>query len=148
MTNPDAERHKIVIVGGGAGGLELATRLGDKLGKHKLADITLVDGSLTHLWKPLLHEVAAGSLNSSDDELSYLAQANWHNFRFRLGTVNEVNRETKTISTLPTLDMEGKEYIPTRQFHYDTLILSVGSISNDFNIEGVKEHCHYIDQQK
>ena len=148
MTNSAETRHKIVIVGGGAGGLELATRLGDGPGKRKLADITLVDGSLTHLWKPLLHEVAAGSLNSSEDELSYLAQANWHNFRFRLGKVNEIDRKAKTISTLPTLDLDGNEYIPSRQFQYDTLILSVGSISNDFGIEGIKEHCHFIDQQK
>ena len=35
--------HRIVIVGGGAGGLELATRLGNTLGKSKQADITLVD---------------------------------------------------------------------------------------------------------
>jgi len=61
--------HRIVIVGGGAGGLELATRLGKTLGKRKQADVTLVDTNLTHIWKPLLHEVAAGSLNSSEDEL-------------------------------------------------------------------------------
>src|SRR4029077_5070132 len=44
--------HRIVIVGGGAGGLELATRLGDKLGRRKRALVTLVDKSRTHLWKP------------------------------------------------------------------------------------------------
>ena len=57
--------HRIVIVGGGAGGLELATRLGRTLGKRGKARVTLVDANLTHIWKPLLHEVAAGSLNSS-----------------------------------------------------------------------------------
>ena len=71
----NTDLHKIVIVGGGAGGLELATQLGHKLGRKKKAAITLVDSSRTHLWKPLLHEVAAGSLNSSEDELSYMAQA-------------------------------------------------------------------------
>ena len=64
--------HKIVIVGGGAGGLELATRLGNRLGKRNLAHVTLVDANLTHLWKPLLHEVAAGTLNPHEDELDYL----------------------------------------------------------------------------
>jgi NADH:quinone reductase (non-electrogenic) len=139
--------HRIVIVGGGAGGLELATRLGDTLGKNKQADITLIDATLTHLWKPLLHEVAAGTLNSHEDELSYLAQANWHHFRFRLGRVDTVDRDNKQIITAATLDADGKEYIPKRTFQYDSLILAVGSISNDFGIEGIKEHCHFIDKQ-
>jgi NADH:ubiquinone reductase (H+-translocating) len=144
---PKNALHNIIIVGGGAGGLELASQLGNTLGKSKQAEITLIDASLTHLWKPLLHEVAAGTLNSHDDELSYLAQANWHHFRFRLGRVDSVDRDHKQISTAPTLDANGKEYIPQRTFSYDTLILSVGSISNDFGINGIKEFCHFIDQQ-
>ena len=64
--------HHIVIVGGGAGGLGLATQLGHKLGKAKKARITLVDAHLTHIWKPLLHEVAAGTLNSFEDFSSVL----------------------------------------------------------------------------
>ena len=67
--------HEIVIVGGGAGGLELATRLGETLGKRKRARITLVEKSRTHLWKPLLHAIAAGSMDPSEEELNYLAQA-------------------------------------------------------------------------
>ncbi len=139
--------HRIIVVGGGAGGLELATRLGDTLGKSEQAEITLIDATLTHLWKPLLHEVAAGTLNSHEDELSYLAQANWHSFRFRLGRVAKVDRDNKQITTAATLDDAGKEYIPERVFQYDTLILAVGSVSNDFDIKGIKEHCHFIDQQ-
>ncbi len=46
--------HQVVIVGGGAGGLELATRLGDKLGRKGKAEITLIDRTRTHVWKPLL----------------------------------------------------------------------------------------------
>ena len=57
--------QRIVIVGGGAGGLALATRLGKQLGKKGLADITLVDAARTHVWKPLLHPLAAGSLMGS-----------------------------------------------------------------------------------
>ncbi len=144
----DTKKHDIIVVGGGAGGLELATGLGDSLGKKGLARITLVDANLTHLWKPLLHEVAAGSLNSSEDELSYLAQAHWHHFRFRLGRVDRVNREKRIISTMPSIDENGEEYIPRREFRYDTLIFAVGSISNDFGIEGVREYCHFIDHRK
>ncbi len=69
-------KHKIVIVGGGAGGLELATKLGKRFGKSDKASITLVDTNLTHVWKPLLHEVAAGALSSATEELNYHAQAN------------------------------------------------------------------------
>ncbi len=139
--------HRILIVGGGAGGLELATRLGDKFGRRKLADITLVDATLTHLWKPLLHEVAAGTFNSDEDELSYLAQANWHHFRFRLGRVASVDRAKRQVRTAVTLDADGKEYIPERVFSYDTLVLATGSIANDFGIAGIKEFCHFIDKQ-
>lgn len=74
--------HRIVIVGGGAGGLELATRLGDTLGKKGSAHITLVDKNRTHIWKPKLHEIAAGSMDLSDHELGYMAQAHWHHFHF------------------------------------------------------------------
>lgn len=146
MANTDL--HKIVIIGGGAGGLELATGLGNRLGKRKLAHITLVDAELTHLWKPLLHEVAAGTLNSHEDELDYLAQGHWHHFRFRLGRVDKIDRAKKEISTAPTLDETGEEMIPRRSFSYDTLIIAVGSITNDFNIKGVKEYCYFLDHRR
>ncbi|MBL1142373.1 MAG: NAD(P)/FAD-dependent oxidoreductase [Proteobacteria bacterium] len=139
--------HKVVIVGGGAGGLELAAKLGNKLGKKKRADIKLIDCTLTHLWKPLLHEVAAGTLNSYEDELSYLALAYKNHFTFRLGRVDSLNREKQEISTEPTLDNEGNEYIPRRTFQYDTLIFAVGSTTNDFGIKGVKEHCMFLDDR-
>lgn len=84
--------HRIVIVGGGAGGLELATSLGKTLGKKGTASVTLVDANLTHIWKPLLHEVAAGSLNSYEDELNYVAQAKWNHFQFQLGRMTGLDR--------------------------------------------------------
>ena len=80
----------ITVVGGGAGGLELATKLGRKLGKKGKAQITLVDRNRTHLWKPLLHEVAAGSLDAGIDALSYQSHARNHGFEFQLGRNNFV----------------------------------------------------------
>ena len=84
---------KIVVVGGGAGGLELATKLGRKLGRSGKAQITLVDRNRTHLWKPLLHEVAAGSLDAGIDALGYQSHARNHGFEFQLGTLTNINRE-------------------------------------------------------
>lgn len=137
--------HHIVIVGGGAGGLELATRLGDTLGRKKKAAITLIDQARTHLWKPLLHEVAAGSLNSHDDELEYLAQAKWHHFRFRLGRMEGINREQREVYVAPTYDDEGAEIVPRRVFKYDTLVIAVGSVTNTFGTQGAREHCMMLD---
>lgn len=140
--------HRIVIVGGGAGGLELATKLGDTLGKKKKAEIVLIDAKKTHIWKPLLHEIAAGSLNPDKDELDYLAQAYWHHFKFRLGRVDDLDRDRKEISLEPFLDTDGSEIIPRRSFKYDTLILSVGSTINDFGIKGAFEHAIALDTQE
>ena len=146
MSSPVATApRRIVVVGGGAGGLELATLLGHTLGKPRRAEVFLVDSGLTHIWKPLLHEVAAGTLDSHEDELSYLAQAHWHHFKFRLGRVDGVDRGRRVVRMAPTLDDAGNEYIPARELEYDTLILAVGSVSNDFGISGVREHCHFLD---
>ncbi|MBF8781936.1 NAD(P)/FAD-dependent oxidoreductase [Pseudomonas fulva] len=140
--------HRIVIVGGGAGGLELATRLGKSLGKRKRANITLVDANLTHIWKPLLHEVAAGSLNSSEDELNYVAQAKWNHFNFQLGRMSGLDRESRQIQLAATLDEEGRELLPARTLSYDTLVIAVGSNTNDFGTLGAAQHCLFLDTRK
>ncbi|MGF0334351.1 NAD(P)/FAD-dependent oxidoreductase [Ectopseudomonas toyotomiensis] len=137
--------HRIVIVGGGAGGLELATRLGRKLGKSGAARIILVDANLTHIWKPLLHEVAAGSLNSSEDELNYVAQAKWNHFEFQLGHMSGLDRASKSITLAPTLDDDGQVLMPERRITYDSLVIAVGSTTNDFGTPGAAEHCIFLD---
>jgi NADH dehydrogenase len=135
-----ASTHRIVIVGGGAGGLELATRLGDSLGRRKLAEITLIDKNRTHVWKPKLHEIASGSMDLSAHEVDYLAQAHWHHFRFRIGELTALDRERREVRVAPYLDDEGREVTPDRVFGYDTLVLALGSLSNDFGTPGVREH--------
>ena len=139
---------KIVVVGGGAGGLELVTKLGRKLGKKGKAEVTLVDSTSTHIWKPLLHEVAAGTLDSHEDEIEYLSQANCSGFRFRMGKMDGLDRKNKQISLAPTVNKEGLEIIPRRHFDYDYLVISVGSVSHDFGIKGVKDHCLFLDTTK
>lgn len=142
MTTP---LKKIVIVGGGAGGLEMATQLGHKLGRKKKAKITLVDRNHSHLWKPLLHEVATGSLDEGVDALSYLAHARNHGFQFQLGSVIDIDREAKTITIAELRDEKGELLVPERKIAYDTLVMALGSTSNDFNTPGVKENCIFLD---
>ncbi|MET0026030.1 MAG: NAD(P)/FAD-dependent oxidoreductase [Candidatus Thiodiazotropha sp.] len=140
-----AEIAKIVVIGGGAAGLELATRLGRKLGRKGRAEITLIDATRTHLWKPLLHQVAAGSFDPAQHALEYLAHARWNHYRFRLGAMSGIDRVAREVILAPLLDEAGEVLIPSRRFAYDYLIFAVGSISNDFGIPGVQEHCLMLD---
>jgi NADH dehydrogenase len=137
--------HRITIVGGGAGGLELAVRLGNKLGKKKKAQIMLVDAARTHLWKPLLHQVAAGTLDSHVDEIAYLALARTNHFAFRLGRMEGLNREQKEIYLAPTYDERGEEILPRQSIRYDTLVIALGSQTNDFNTPGAQENSIMLD---
>lgn len=136
---------RIIVVGGGAGGLELATRLGRTLGKSNKAHIVLIDAELTHIWKPLLHEVAAGTLNSYEDELNYFAHAAKNHFEFRLGRMIGLDRRKKVVQLAALCDREGVELAPAREETYDVLVLAVGSTSNDFGTPGASEHCIFLD---
>ncbi|MBE5202872.1 NAD(P)/FAD-dependent oxidoreductase [Pectobacterium sp. FL60-S17] len=145
MTSPT---KKIVIVGGGAGGLELATSLGHKLGRKKKAEITLVDRNHSHLWKPLLHEVATGSLDDDMDALSYLAHARNHYFQFQLGMLTDIDREQQQIQLAEVCDEQGDVLVAARRIPYDILVVALGSASNDFGTPGVKDHCIFLDNPK
>lgn len=138
----------IVIVGGGAGGLGLATQLGRRLGKKKKAEITLIDGNSTHLWKPLLHEVATGALDSGVDELNYSAHGKQHGFRFQQGLMSGLNRKTKHVILKSLHDSDGELVLPERQVSYDILVIALGSVTNNFGIEGTDDHCVYLDSRK
>ncbi|MCL7942636.1 NAD(P)/FAD-dependent oxidoreductase [Marinobacter sp. ATCH36] len=140
--------HHIVVVGGGAGGLELVTRLGNKLGKKHKARITLVDAGLTHVWKPLLHEVASGSLDANANEINYRAHARKHHYEFQLGRMNGLDRDAKEVVIAPFLDGDEQEVVPERRIGYDTLVIAVGSNANDFGTPGAKEHCLFLDSLK
>ena len=140
------ELHKIVIVGGGAGGLELATLLGEHFGKQAKAKIILVDQNLTHIWKPLLHEIAVGTLNAHSEELNYYAHAAQHNYEFVLGRFTELERSNKRILLEHPFSSGNKDQ-QLFSLNYDTLIFAIGSTSNDFNTEGVREHCHFLDRR-
>lgn len=140
--------HRIVVVGGGAGGLELVTRLGDKYGRGKDVQITLVDRSLSHVWKPLLHEVAAGVMDTATHQLSYVAQASWHHFEFAVGEMIGIDRINKTIrlGAVAAASDEGEgDLLPERSLPYDTLVLAIGSTTNFFGVPGAQANTIALD---
>lgn len=139
---------RLVVVGGGAGGLELVTRLGRRLGRKGLAEVTLVDACRTHVWKPLLHEVAAGTLDTHDDEIEYLAQAADHHFRFVLGRMERLDRAQRVVRIAPLYSAKGELIVPERTIGYDLLVMAVGSVCNDFGVPGAATHCMFLDTTK
>ena len=132
--------HRIVIVGGGAGGLPLATALGDRYGRDGPVQVTLVDRNATHVWKPLLHEVAAGRMDADAHDLDYLAIAHWHRFRFRQGALAGLDRGRREVTLAAVAGPDGEEILPRRTLPYDTLVICVGSVGNDFGVPGAAQH--------
>lgn len=135
---------RLVIVGGGAGGAELAASLGDTL-KAK-AHVTLIDRVHSHLWKPRLHEVAAGLMRAAEGDVSYAAQAAQHGYEFAWGTMLGLDAKAREVQLGPVLDpSSGEKLADARRVGYDTLVLALGSQVNDFGTPGVAEHCFMLD---
>ncbi len=141
-----SKKTQIVIVGGGAGGLELATRLGAALGRQKF-DIILVEKNRTHIWKPLLHEVAAGSLDANLDEVGYRSHGHRWGYRFFYGALENIDRDARQVVFAPILDEDGREVMGRHRIRYDYLIMAVGSVSNDFGTPGVRQNCLFLDSR-
>jgi len=137
----DERAHKVVIVGGGAGGLELASKLGRRFGPGR---VFLVDSSPDHIWKPSLHEVAAGTLDIHREGLSYAMMAKDSGFTFIYGALKGVDRASRTIRLDAVMD-EQHEIFPARDIAYDTLVLAVGSRSNFFGTPGAREYAVALD---
>jgi NADH dehydrogenase len=137
--------QKIVIVGGGAGGLELVSRISLTLGKKGLAEIILVDRQPTHVWKPLLHEVAAGVIDKNSDGVDYRIHAARHDYQFQLGTMSDIDHKNKLIKLDAILDEQDEVLIPNREISYDVLVLAIGSVSNDFGTPGVSKNAYFLD---
>jgi len=143
--NPRDLKTQIVVVGGGAGGLELVRRLGARFGRR--CDIILIDKNHTHIWKPLLHEVAAGTLDANLDEVGYRTHCHrWH-YRFFYGTLEGLDRANRRVIVAPMYDEDGRELIGRHEVRYDYLVLAVGGICNDFGTPGAREHCLFLDDR-
>jgi len=140
------KKTKIVVVGGGAGGLELVTRLGAKYGREH-HDILLVEKNLTHIWKPLLHEVAAGSLDANLDEVGYRSHCHRWGYRFFYGAMETIDRASREIVVAPLIDDDGRELIGRHRTGYDYLVIAIGSVTNDFTTPGVAQNCLFLDDR-
>ena len=130
---------RVVIVGGGAAGVELSTLLGKAVTKDD--EILLVEPETKHFWKPRLHEVAAGTFDNELDTVSYFTHGAMHGYRHVQAAMRKINQEARNIEIessegeLSTLD-------------YDYLVLAVGAVSNDFATPGAKENCLFLDNAK
>jgi NADH:ubiquinone reductase (H+-translocating) len=138
-------RTRIVVVGGGAGGLELVRRLGARYGAAR-HDIMLIERNRTHIWKPLLHEVAAGSLDANLDEVGYGSHCHrWH-YRYFFGAMQDIDRAARQVIIAPLVE-DGRELIGAHRIRYDYLAIATGSVTNDFGTPGAAEHCLFLDER-
>lgn len=140
---PDQKR--VVVVGGGVAGIEVASGLGSVLGRSGRASITLVDRSWSHVWKPMLHGFAAGTASSNRDRVSFVAQGARRGFRFAPGAVAHVDRERRLLGIEAVSGPDGAELLPARRLPYDALVVALGSRANDFGTPGVAAHCLFLD---
>ncbi|MGF6552263.1 NAD(P)/FAD-dependent oxidoreductase [Paraburkholderia youngii] len=139
---------RIVIAGGGIAGILLATRLGDQLGRSGRAAVTLIDKSPTHIWKPMLHTIAAGTRDVQQQQVIHVAHAREHGFTYLPGEVRGLDRERRRVELGEIRTQEGAVIVDSRTAEYDVLVMSLGSRANDFGVPGVRSHCHFIDSQR
>lgn len=135
--------HRIVIVGGGAGGLELAVRLA----KTRERDLLLVDSTPTHVWKPRLHELAAGAGRGHVDELDYAGLAENWGFAFEQGVLRDVDPQSRTLTLDAITDHNGDTLLPERSITYQALVLALGGVTPDLGVEGVLEQAVLLDRE-
>jgi NADH dehydrogenase len=126
-----------IIVGGGAGGLELACKLGRKLGRDR---VMLVDQAFYHIWKPSLHEVAAGTMDMHQEGLPYTMLAHHNHFTFVYGTFARLDLDSQTIVVAAVAEANGDVSIPERTLAYSRLCIAVGSTSHYFDTPGAAEN--------
>lgn len=135
--------HRIVIVGGGAGGLELAVRLA----RHGQRDVLLVDEGQSHVWKPRLHELAAGMRRGEVDALDYAGLAATWGFAFERGSLADIDPAARTVTLSALADRNRQTPMGERQIGYQALVLALGGVTPDMGTEGVLEHAFVLDRE-
>lgn len=138
--------YDIVIVGGGAGGLELASRLGRRLGGRRgKRRVLLIDRSSFHIWKPTLHEVAAGTLDVHQEGVSYSILGRSNGFNFLLGELATFDPAAKRLTLKAIVGDDGQILAPERAISFTYGVLALGSGSNLFGTPGA-EQAHLLER--
>ena len=144
---PALQVPHILVVGGGVAGLEIATDLGRQARRHGRFRVSLLDADSAHIWKPMLHTIAAGTRDVYQQQVAYAAQARASGFVYQPGAMCGLHRQTRHVEVAPLVLPDGRVLLPGRRIGYDTLIIAVGSQANDFGTPGVREHCSMIDSR-
>lgn len=133
---------RVVVVGGGAGGLELAIQLAGRDG----VQVFLVDQAETHIWKPRLHEMAAGARRRMVDEMEYAGLAERWGFVFAQGRLHDIEPQARRIELAAMDDARGTCVVGARELAYDVLVLAIGGVTPDLGVEGVTKHAFMLDR--
>jgi NADH dehydrogenase len=104
--------------------------------------VVLIDSAPTHFWKPLLHEVAAGTIEPASHTIDYARQAIDNHFAFVCGEVVQVDRARHSLTVCRRFD--DADHVDT-VIGYDRLVLAYGSVTNFFGILGAEAHCLSLD---
>ena len=148
-TDMPASQAPLVIVGGGVAGLVIATALGKASAASggKLPSVVLIDRDSAHVWKPMLHTIAAGTSDVHQQQTTFVAQAHASHFRYEPGEMCGIDREAHQIQLTTLRAPDGRVLIPARKLRYSKLIIAVGSRANDFGTPGAAQYCHTIDSR-
>jgi NADH:ubiquinone reductase (H+-translocating) len=137
-----------VIVGGGVGGLGIASTLGRRWRRQPgRPSTTLIDRDSAHVWKPMLHTIAAGTPDISQQQTTYLAQAREAGFSYQPGELCGLGRDACEMLLAAQHAPDGRLLIPARRLGYDLLVLAMGSHAN-FGTPAVAQHCYRIDSRR
>ena len=124
-------KRRIVILGGGFGGVYAAIHLEKLLAGQHTVEICLVSRDNFFLFTPMLHEIAASDLEITNiiNPLRKLL----HKVEVLVGDVNEIDLPNKRVLILRGYRNE------SRQVDYDHLVIALGSITNFHNLPGFSE---------
>lgn len=139
--------QRVVIVGGGFGGLYTAMGLDAQLGYHNDLEIVLLDKKNYFLFPPLLPSVATGAIESRQVTYPFRRVFEATNIVFKKESVERIDLESRMVYTKVALGPDPVTHesrTVTRELEYDYLVLAPGSNTNTFRVPGADEHAFYM----
>ena len=132
ITVPEAPKTRVVILGGGFGGIGAAQRLEQLFSRVPSLEITLVSRSNYLLYTPMLAEVASSGLEPQ--HISAPIRASCPHTRFHRGQVVDINTKGQSVR------VRSGGSVPYEELPYDHLVLALGSVANYFGLPGMAEN--------